>query len=96
MSVYLVAQLRIDDRELLDKYVEKVIPSLKIGGGRIVAFDETPDVIEGATDYPRTVIIRFEDKEAFRTWYDSPEYQSIIQMRLDSAPGTVTVVNGLG
>jgi uncharacterized protein (DUF1330 family) len=41
------------------------------------------------------VIIRFEDKEAFRTWYDSPEYQSITQMRLDSAPGTVTVVNGL-
>jgi len=95
VSVYLVAQLRIDNRVLLDQYVEKVIPSLKIGGGRIIAFDETPDVIEGTTDYPRTVIIRFEDKEAFRTWYDSPEYRSIIQMRLDSAPGTVTVVNGL-
>lgn len=95
MSVFVVAQLRIDNRELLDKYVEKVIPSLKIGGGRIIAFDETPDVIEGTIEFPRTVIIQFEDKKAFRTWYDSSEYQAIIQMRLESAPGTVIIVDGL-
>ncbi len=95
MSVFAVAQLRIDNRELLDQYVEKVIPSLKIGGGRIIAFDETPDVIEGTIEYPRTVIIQFESKEAFRTWYDSAEYQAIIQMRLDAAPGTVIVVEGV-
>lgn len=95
MSVFAVAQLRIDNRELLDQYVEKVIPSLKIGGGRIIAFDETPDVIEGTIEYPRTVIIQFESKEAFRTWYDSAEYQAIIPMRLDAAPGTVIVVEGV-
>ncbi len=95
MSVYVVAQLRIENRDLLDKYVEKVIPSLKVGGGKIIAFDETPEVIEGTADYPRTVIIQFENAEAFRMWYDSADYQSILQMRLDSAPGNLTLVRGL-
>ena len=95
MSVYVVAQLRIENRDLLDQYVEKVIPSLKVGGGRIIAFDETPEVIEGTSDYPRTVIIQFENAETFHTWYDSADYQSFIQMRLDSAPGNMTLVRGL-
>lgn len=95
MSVYVVAQLRIENRDQLDKYVEKVIPSLKVGGGKIIAFDETPEVIEGTADYPRTVIIQFESTETFRTWYDSDDYQSFIQLRLDSAPGNLTLVRGL-
>ncbi len=95
MSVYVIAQLRIEDRDLLDQYVKKVIPSLKVGGGRIIAFDENPEIIEGSADFPRTVIIRFENTERFHTWYNSDAYQSIIQSRLDSAPGNLTLIRGI-
>ena len=52
MSVYAIAHGRIEDRALLDQYVEKAVPTIASHGGRIVAFDETPDVIEGTVDFP--------------------------------------------
>ncbi len=94
MPVYVVAQGRIKDRNLLDKYVEKAIPTIEPHGGRIVAFDETPEVVEGTIDLPRTVILEFPSREAFRAWYDSPEYQAILPMRLNSTPGTLIVADG--
>ena len=96
MAVYVVAQGRIENPEVLAQYVEKASPTIGAHGGRILAFDETPDVVEGSVDFPRTVIVEFPTREAFRAWYDSPEYQAILPMRLDAAPGTLIVANGLG
>ena len=94
MSVYVVAQGTIENRALLDEYVQEAVPTVTQHGGRIVAFDETPEMVEGTVDHPRTVILEFPSTATFRTWYDSPEYQAVVQMRLDSAPGTLIVVNG--
>ncbi len=95
MSVYVIAQGRIEDRAMLDEYVGKALPTIQAGGGKVLGFDEAPDVIEGAVDHPRTVILEFESRDAFRAWYDSPEYQAILPLRLDSTPGSLIVVNGL-
>lgn len=96
MPVYVVAQGRIENREMLDQYVSKAIPTITGAGGRILGFDETPEMIEGDVEHPRTVILEFPSREAFRTWYDSSDYQAILPLRLDSTPGTLIVVNGLG
>jgi uncharacterized protein (DUF1330 family) len=95
MPVYVVAQGRIENRKMLDQYVVKVIPTIQSCGGRILGFDESPEVVEGEVGYPRTVILEFASREAFRFWYDSAEYQAILPLRLDSTPGTLVVVNGL-
>lgn len=95
MPVYVVAQGRIENRGMLDEYVAKVIPTIRSGGGRIVAFEESPEVVEGEVEHPRTVILEFPSREAFRAWYDSDAYQAILPLRLDSTPGTLIVVNGL-
>ena len=95
MSVYVVAQGRIENRDTLNQYVEKAIPTIMAHGGRIVAFDETPEVVEGAVDFPRTVIIEFPNRTAFRDWYDSDEYQAILPIRFKAMPGTLIVVKGL-
>jgi len=42
MSVYVIAQGKIEDRGLLDQYVAKVIPTIESYQGRVVAFDEQP------------------------------------------------------
>ena len=94
MSVYVVAQGRIENRDMLNQYVEKAIPTITAHGGRIVAFDETPEVVEGAVDFPRSVIIEFPNRAAFRDWYDSDEYQAILPIRFESMPGTLIVVKG--
>lgn len=95
MSVYVVAQGRIENRKMLDEYVAKVIPTIQASGGRILGFDESPEVVEGAIEHPRTVILEFPSSDAFRAWYDSADYQAILPLRLESTPGTLIVVNGL-
>jgi uncharacterized protein (DUF1330 family) len=94
MSVYVIAQAKIENRGLLDQYVAKVIPTIESYQGRVVAFDEEPKVVEGSIDHPRIVILEFPSITAFRTWYDSPEYQEILPVRLKSTQGTLIVVKG--
>lgn len=96
MPVYVVAQGRIEDRAKLNDYVTKALPTIQASGGRVVAFDESPEVVEGEVGHPRTVILEFDSREAFRAWYDSPAYQAVLPLRLESTPGTLIVVNGLG
>ena len=95
MSVYVVVQGRIENRKLLDEYVAKAAPTFHGVDGRILGFDETPEVVEGQIEHPRTVILEFSSCEAFRAWYESPDYQAILPHRLESTPGTLIVVEGL-
>ena len=95
MPVYAIAQGRIENREMLNEYVAKVIPTIESGGGRILGFDESPEVVEGELEHPRTVILEFPSREAFRAWYESADYQAILPLRLESTPGTLIVVDGL-
>ena len=95
MSVYVIAQGRIENRKMLDEYVGKALPTIASHGARVVAFAESPEVVEGPVEHPRTVILEFASREAFRSWYDSDEYQAVLPLRLESAPGTLIVVDGL-
>ncbi len=80
---------------MLDEYVAKAIPTIQSGGGRVLGFDESPEVVEGEVDHPRTVLLEFASREAFRDWYDSDAYQAILPLRLQSAPGTLILVGGV-
>jgi len=95
MPVYVLAQSQVDDPEKLGAYAAKALPTIQSGGGRVLGYDDSPDVVEGELDFPRTVLLEFDSKEAFRRWYDSDEYQEILPMRLESSRGTLIVVNGL-
>jgi uncharacterized protein (DUF1330 family) len=94
MSVYVIAQGKIANRGLLNQYQAKVSATIKSHQGRIVAFDEQPEVVEGPIEHPRTVILEFPSMAAFQAWYDSPEYQEILPLRLKSTPGTLIVAKG--
>jgi uncharacterized protein (DUF1330 family) len=94
MSVYVIAQAKIEDRGLLDQYEAKVISTIESHEGRIVAFDEEPQVVEGSIEPPRTVILKFPSMTVFHAWYDSPEYQEILPLRLTSTRGTLIVAKG--
>jgi uncharacterized protein (DUF1330 family) len=94
MPVYVIAQGKIENRGLLDQYMAKVIPTIDSHQGRVVAYDEEPEVVEGTIERPRTVILEFPSMTAFRAWYDSPEYQEILPLRLKSTPGTLIVAKG--
>jgi len=95
MPVYVVAQGCIKDRERLEEYETKAVASIAAYGGKLIAYDEDPEVVEGTVNALRTVIVEFTSREAFRTWYDSSEYQKALPLRLEAAPGSLVVVEGV-
>src|SRR5439155_19801294 len=91
MSVYVIAQGKVENRGLLDPYVARVSLTIESHQGRVVAFDEEPEVVEGPIEPPRTVILEFPSTTAFHAWYDSPEYQEILPLRLKSTRCTLSI-----
>jgi uncharacterized protein (DUF1330 family) len=94
MPVYVIVQGKIENRAMLDQYMAKAGATIGPYQGRLLAYDEEPEVIEGMLEHPRTVLIEFPSAKEARAWYDSPEYQKILPLRLKGAPGTLIVVEG--
>ena len=94
MPVYAIAQGTVVNRAMLDDYVAKAIPTLEKHKGKILAASEDPEVVEGTLVHKRYVLLEFASREAFRRWYDSPEYQATLRLRLESVPGTFVLVGG--
>jgi uncharacterized protein (DUF1330 family) len=95
MTVYAIAQGKIEDQDKFNQYVAEATPTLIAHNAKLLALDEAPVFIEGSVDHPRTVILEFESESAFRRWYDSPEYTAARQHRLDAAKGTFILVKAL-
>ena len=59
MSVYVIVQLNVHDRERYDKYSAALLPILAQFGGSVVVADDAPRVIEGEWTGNRVVVLRF-------------------------------------
>ena len=94
MAVYVVAQGNIEDPEKLNEYLQKAGPTIP-PEARVLAADTSAEVVEGGIPSPRVVLIEFPSKEAFRAWYDSADYRAIVHLRLESAPGSLVVAEGV-
>jgi uncharacterized protein (DUF1330 family) len=95
MPVYVIVQGKIENRKLLDQYLAQAGPTVEAHQGRLIAYAEEPEVIEGPLEHPRTVVLEFPSMKEARAWYDSPEYQKIVSLRIKGAPGTLIVVEGV-
>lgn len=92
MPVYFVIQEEIHDADALVEYREKARNSPH--GGKVLAMDDAPQVIEGSWHGGRALIIEFEDEAAFRRWYDSPEYQDALRIRLAATDSRSALLQG--
>jgi uncharacterized protein (DUF1330 family) len=92
MAAYIVAQLKVRDPALFQRYREAVTPLVDRFGGRYRVRGGELDVLEGDWPYPRLTIIEFQSKDAARLFYESHEYQKILPLRQESADGTVVIV----
>ena len=95
MGVYIVAQIRIRDREAYGRYEAGFMAVFDQYGGEMLAVDEAPVTLEGQWDHTRTVIIRFVNSADARAWYDSDAYQNLAQHRWDGSSADIAIVAGL-
>ena len=96
MTAYVVAQLSIHDRALYDRYAAGFFPTLQPFGGRLLAADEGPQVLEGDWARDKLVLIAFPDAAAAKAWAASAAYQAIAVDRLAGSEAVVLLAQGLG
>jgi uncharacterized protein (DUF1330 family) len=92
MSVYFIVQEEIHDREAIAQYGEQARAAPN--SGKVLVVDGAQTVVEGDWHGDRTVVIEFEDEAAFRAWYDSPEYQAVLPIRLGATDSRAALVRG--
>jgi uncharacterized protein (DUF1330 family) len=95
MSYYFIANIRINDEDEYQKYLDRAGEVFKKYNGKYLAVDKTPKVIEGSWEYSRAVIIEFNTEEDFNRWYNSPDYQEILKCRLASSACDTIFIKGL-
>ena len=94
MDYYFIAQIRIKDNEEYQKYIDKSGEVFKLYKGKYLSVDNNPEIIEGDWNYTRTVLIKFENKDDFKAWYNSDDYQKILKHRLNAADCDTILVKG--
>jgi uncharacterized protein (DUF1330 family) len=94
VTVYGVGLLTIHDRERYARYAAGFMDVLERYGGRLLAADSQPTLIEGEWERERVVLLEFDDADAFERWWSSPEYREISGDRIASTTATVLLVSG--
>jgi uncharacterized protein (DUF1330 family) len=95
MKAYVIAQLTITDPEGFETYRQAVPPVVAAHNGRYLARGGTLTNLEGEAGGPRVIVLEFPDRAAAETFYNSPEYQAILPLRLKAASGSVAIVDGV-
>ncbi|NYT03935.1 MAG: DUF1330 domain-containing protein [Candidatus Methanofastidiosa archaeon] len=96
MSFYMIVEPKdIIDKETYKEYTQKVLKNVEKYGGRYLTRNGEVSLIEGNWKPERLVIIEFESKDKFETWWNSPEYREIAILRERSAKVNAIVVQGI-
>ena len=61
----------------------------------VLAFSEDGDTVEGTPPGGRVVVLKFPDKAAAMEWYNSPEYQAVVKLRLEGTEGFALLCSGM-
>lgn len=94
MVAYFVAELEITNEAAGEPYRAAVPATIAQYGGRYLARGGACELIEGGPEPKRIVILEFADAAAIKRWYNSPEYQKILPIRLANSKSRAFIVEG--
>jgi uncharacterized protein (DUF1330 family) len=94
MSAYFLIHNRIHNAEKFQEYIPKAFETMKAYNPEILILDENSQVIEGSTNLPRTILIKFDSRDAMMSWYNSPDYQKVLPLRLEATEGFSMLLDG--
>jgi uncharacterized protein (DUF1330 family) len=86
---YIYAELEVTDPALFETYRPLAAASIAAFGGRYAV-----RVLEGDGPAPRVVLLEFDSPERAMAWYNSPQYQEALEIRLRSARTKVVLLTG--
>ena len=95
MNHYFVAQIKIENPDEYEKYLEKFDDIFSKYKGEYLAIDESPTLLEGNWNYTKSVLIKFNSKKDFEDWYYSDDYQKILKHRLKASTCDTILIEGV-
>ncbi|MFP6690506.1 MAG: DUF1330 domain-containing protein [Alphaproteobacteria bacterium] len=102
MAAYVIAGNDVTNLQSMQQYVKAAAPTLAPFAGKLlvptIEFLATGGAIvhlEGGFKPTRVVVIEFPNMERAQAWYDSDEYQAIINLRLEGSVGSVLIADGV-
>jgi len=94
MPAYLIADVNVTDQDTYQTYRTQVPPIVHQYGGRFLVRGGKIEVVEGDWQPSRLVVLQFDDVAAARRFYDSKEYQAIIEFRHRASTSRLVLVEG--
>jgi uncharacterized protein (DUF1330 family) len=94
MTVYMIADITIEDRKTYAAYVAQVPEVIERYGGRYVARCEQVYALTGGWVPERVIIVAFDSMEHLRACFNSPEYRALAPLRERSTTSRAIVVEG--
>lgn len=95
MTVYAIAQLSIADRATYSRYQARFLALIQQFKCTVLAADERPQLVEGAWDREKVVLLSFPDEASFWEMVRSPQYEEVARDRRASSSAVVLLVQGV-
>ncbi len=90
---YLLAHLRVHDKEGFEKFRQMAGPTISEYGGKVLVREPNPDVREG-NNLGIALMIEFESIETARKFYESEKYQAAKVIRELASDTHLILVEG--
>lgn len=94
MPAYVIAEVEVTNPAGYETYRPLAGASVARYGGKFIVRGGSAELIEGTPPPARMVVIEFADIDAAKRWYNSPEYQEALKVRLANSRGRVLLVEG--
>ncbi len=91
---YIIAEMEITKPEGYTAYTRQVLATITAYGGRFLVRGGEAQLVEGTAPPKRIVVLEFDSPAQAMAWYNSPEYQAILPLRLNSSTGRMICVAG--
>ena len=95
MSAYVIVEFTVKDPEIYrEKYAPIAGQTAKEDGGEVIAAGNW-EFLDGDGSLTAGALVRFADRETALRWYNSPEYQQLIEVRGVAMDVRFSLLDGL-
>ncbi len=95
MAAYIVADIEITDSDAYETYRQQVPALIAAHGGRYLVRGGAVEVLEGSRVPRRQVILEFPDMAHLQSFYNSPQYRTLIAIRQGASHGSLLAMEGV-
>lgn len=96
MTAFFVATATIRNPEKVQEYVKRAAETFAAHGGEFVVRGKLDAALAGAADHQAIAVVRFPSADALSAWYNSPEYQAIVPLRVEAADMKIMTYSVMG